>query len=183
MTDPARDAAANVLGALALVVTDEMTRVVEATADHATDAAALAALGQFLDGATLDRVHQVLGVTPSGAVRLVDRLERNGLVRREAGPDGRSRAVRLTRAGRTRAESVRRSRASYLSSLTHGLTDDEVAVLRDLLATVMTNVVAHKDGGAWTCRLCDLTACRRPQGECPALNAARQKFGLGDRED
>jgi DNA-binding MarR family transcriptional regulator len=181
--DGARDAAANVLGALALVVNDEMTRVVEASAEHATDAAALTALGQFLDGATLDRVHQVLGVTPSGAVRLVDRLEKNGLVRREPGPDGRSRAVRLTPAGRDRAQTVQDVRAAYLSSLTSGLTDDEVVVLRGLLATVMAGVVAHKDGGAWTCRLCDLTACRRPQGECPALDAARAKYGAGDRED
>ncbi|MEO6509700.1 MAG: MarR family transcriptional regulator [Nocardioides sp.] len=178
-----RDAAANVLGALALVVADEMTRVVERSADHATDAAALAALAQFMDGATLDRVHQVLDVTPSGAVRLVDRLERAGLVTREAGPDGRSRAVRLTPSGRERAEDVRNDRAVYLSSLTAGLSDDEVAVLRGLLANVMAGVVAQKDGGAWTCRLCDLTACRRQQGECPAMNAARATYGVAQPED
>ena len=39
-----------------------------------SDASAVSALGQFLDGATIDSVHKVLGVTPSGAVRLVDRL-------------------------------------------------------------------------------------------------------------
>ena len=72
--DDTRRALANVLGALALVVTDELGRAVTTTLSdkgHAsvTDAAALSALGQFLDGATVDRVHQVLGVTPSGAVR------------------------------------------------------------------------------------------------------------------
>jgi DNA-binding MarR family transcriptional regulator len=170
----ARDAAANVLGALALVVSDEMTRAVLASVDapSVTDATALAALEQFLDGGTLDRVHQVLGVTPSGAVRLVDRLEKAGLVRREAGPDGRSRAVRLTEAGRDGARSVHRARATYLASLVDGLSDAEVSELRRLTGRVMENVVRAKDGGAWTCRLCDLVACRRPQGECPARNAA-----------
>jgi DNA-binding MarR family transcriptional regulator len=170
----ARGAAANVLGAVALVVSDEMTRAVVGSSGRAsaTDAAALAALAQFLDGGTLDRVHQVLGLTPSGAVRLVDRLEVLGLVRREAGPDARSRAVRLTDEGRDRARRVQAARAAYLSSLTAPLSPDEIDVLRGLLAKVMAGVVAHKDGGAWTCRLCDLTACRRPQGECPAMNAA-----------
>ena len=88
--DDARRALANVLGALALVVTDELGRAVTddlSDEGHAsvTDAAALSALAQFLDGATVDRVHQVLGVTPSGAVRLVDRLEAAGLVTRGAG--------------------------------------------------------------------------------------------------
>jgi len=172
-TDEGR-ALANVLGALALVVTDELTRTVVASADHrsATDATTVAALAQFLDGATLDRVHLVLGVTPSGAVRLVDRLAQAGLVRREAGPDGRSRAVRLTDAGRDRARTIHAARAAYLSGLTAGLSPDEVATLRDLLGRVMGNVVAAKHGGAWTCRLCDLTACRRAEGECPAMNAA-----------
>jgi DNA-binding MarR family transcriptional regulator len=173
---PARSALANVLGALALVVTDELSRTVTAVATDATsatDAATLSALAQFLDGATLDRVHQVLGVTPSGAVRLVDRLQRAGLVAREPGTDGRSRAVRLTATGREAAEKIGAARSAYLAGLVDGLAPEQVDALRGLLAPVMARVVQHKDGGAWTCRLCDLAACRRSEGECPAYEAAR----------
>jgi len=176
-------ALANVLGALALVVTDEMGRVVTDDLSSVTDAAALSALAQFLDGATLDRVHQVLGVTPSGAVRLVDRLEAAGLVVRTSGPDRRSRSVRLTDTGRDRARAVGGARSAYLTGLVDHLEPDEVDVLRGLLAKVMAAVVGTKDGGAWTCRLCDLTACRRPQGECPAMNAAVERFGLARPQD
>jgi len=180
MDDPreeSRRALANVLGALALVVTDELGRAVTETTPQGgrgsvTDAAALSALAQFLDGATVDRVHQVLGVTPSGAVRLVDRLEAAGLVTRGPGADGRSRAVRLTGAGRDRAQAVGGARSAYLSGLVGDLSSSEVDVLRGLLGRVMAGVVAGKDGGAWTCRLCDLVACRRSEGECPAMNAA-----------
>jgi DNA-binding MarR family transcriptional regulator len=183
--DPARDgdrpALANVLGAVALVVTDEMSRAVVAAADQVrgsvTDAATLAAFAQFLDGATLDRVHRVLGLTPSGAVRLVDRLEAAGLVVREAGSDGRSRAVRLTESGRDRARAVHAARSSYLTRLVGGLSDDEVVLLQDLLGRVMADVVEEKEGGAWTCRLCDLQACGRDDGRCPAANAARARYG------
>ena len=83
------------LGALALVVTDELGRVVTAGTGSVTDAAALSALAQFLDGSTVDQVHRVLGITPSGAVRLVDRLESAGLAVRAREPRDR-----LTPAGR-----------------------------------------------------------------------------------
>lgn len=182
-TDPGRLALANVLGALSLVVTDELSREVTRQTPSATDAVTLSALAQFLDGATLDQVHQVVGVTPSGAVRLVDRLERAGLVTREAGSDGRSRAVRLTAAGRVAAREVTTARSAYLSGLLGSLSTEEVHSLRGLLGKLMAGVVEHKDGGAWTCRLCDLVACRRSEGECPAMNAAREKYGLAQQRD
>jgi len=172
------EALANVLGAMALVVTDEMVAAVTGGAGGpVTDAAALSALSEFLDGATIDRVHRVLGLTPSGAVRLVDRLVEGGLATRGPGPDGRSRAVLLTPAGRGRATQVNGARASYLTSLLAGLSPAEVDDLHRLLGRVMANVVGAKDGGAWTCRLCDLTACGRKQGRCPTANAAREKYG------
>ena len=179
--DPPRAALANVLGALALVVSDETGRAVRAAAgvdsNSVTDAAALSALAQFLDGATVDRVHAVLGVTPSGAVRLVDRLAAAGLVTRGPGSDGRSRAIRLTDAGRDRARAVGAARSTYLDGLLADLSPDEVDDLHRLLGVVMARVVAAKDGGAWTCRLCDLVACGREDGRCPAANAARARYG------
>ena len=182
MTDEppaARPAAlANVLGALALVITDEMVAAVTEGGGSVSDAAALSALSEFLDGATIDRMHRVLGLTPSGAVRLVDRLVDAGVATRGPGPDGRSRAVLLTSAGRDRAVQVHRARASYLTSLLAGLSPAEVDDLHRLLGRVLANVVAAKDGGAWTCRLCDLTACGREQGRCPTANAAREKYGV-----
>jgi DNA-binding MarR family transcriptional regulator len=180
-SDDSRRALANVLGALALVVTDELgravTRDIGVGTASVTDSAALSALSQFLDGSTVDRVHQVLGLTPSGAVRLVDRLESDGLVVRAPGADRRSRSIQLTAAGRDQAEAVGDARAAYLAGLVGELTSDEVDTLRRLLGKLMAGVVDGKDGGAWTCRLCDLVACRRDVGECPAMNAAQERFG------
>jgi len=67
------DAPANVLGALALIVTDRTADAIAAAAGQpVTDAAALSALHHILDRPTVDRLAQVLGLTHSGAVRLVD---------------------------------------------------------------------------------------------------------------
>ena len=73
------DAQANVLGALALVVADQITAAAaQAAGQSLSGATALSALAHFLDRPSLDRLHSVLGLTPSGAVRLVDRLEADG---------------------------------------------------------------------------------------------------------
>jgi len=169
---------ANVLGALALAVSDQTAGAVAAATGQSPSAvSALSALAGFLDRPSLDDLRRVLGLTPSGAVRLVDRLAEAGLVSRETGQDGRSRAVVLTPAGRRLAERIAAIRLATLESLLDGLDDAEHGSLRSLLGRVMAAVVNGKDGGAWICRQCDLTACRRADGQCPAALAAQQKYG------
>ena len=73
-----------------LVLGDRMTDAITSSTGLAeNEAIALSALDQFLDGSRTDRVAQVLGLTSSGAVRLLDRLEEGGLVRRSPGDDAR----------------------------------------------------------------------------------------------
>jgi hypothetical protein len=115
-------------------------------------------------------------LTHSGAVRLVDRLAADGLVTRGAGGDGRSRSVALTAAGVRAAEEIAAARAEVLGAALDGLSVEERATLGALLGRVMANVVQVKDGGAWICRLCDLAACERAAGRCPAATAAAAKY-------
>lgn len=173
------DAAANVLGALALAIHDQSVDTIAAATDQpVTAATALSAMHQFLGAPTLDSLHRVLGLTPSGAVRLVDRLEADGLVTRGPGRDGRSRAVALTAAGARAAEEVARARTSLLRRSLQDLDTHDLATLKRLLDAVLSGVVRAKfeagtAGRRWTCRLCDLAACRRAEGHCPAANTAR----------
>jgi DNA-binding MarR family transcriptional regulator len=167
---------ANVLGALAQAIADQTAgAITAATGQSPTAAAALTALDQFLDRPTLDRLRLVLGLTPSGAVRLVDRLSDAGLVARTPGADGRSRAVVLTDQGRVAAAQVAAARSATLHRLLAGFAPDELAVLGKVLDRLMAGVVNVKDGGAWICRQCDFAACERAEGRCPAANAAAQR--------
>ena len=103
--------AENLLGALGLAMSDRMGDAIVARAGHASsDAIALSALQDFLDAPTVDRLAEVLGLTSSGTVRLVDRLERAGLVTRRMGTDGRSTHVTLTAAGRRAGHAVAATR-------------------------------------------------------------------------
>src|SRR6478752_563286 len=185
MTD--LDRAANVLGALAGTVTDQVAAAMAAAAGlpakgSTTALAALSAIAEFLDSPTVDQVRQVLGLTPSGAVRLIDRLEADGLVVRGPGADGRSRAITLTERGRAAAAALARSRREVLTTMLAGFSADELPAVQVMLARMMRAAVYAKAGGAWICRLCDLTACDRAAGRCPSITAAIEKFesGAGD---
>ena len=173
------DRDANILGALALIITDQTEAAIVTAAGHSTSAAAaLSALHQLLPQATVDTMRRVLGLTPSGAVRLVDRLADSGHVTRGPGPDGRSRSVRLTREGRRVARRVAQARADVVSKALAGLSADERATLTDLLERVLAALVTEKvttapGVGGWTCRLCDAQACGRTYDQCPAASAAR----------
>lgn len=169
---------ANVLGAVALVVTDQSAAALAAGTELSSSAAsAISALAEFLENPTLDDLRRVLGLTPSGVVRLIDRLTAMGLVSRQPGPDGRSRAVVLTGPGRAAAARLKSARLASLEGMLTGLTETEQATLRDLLGKVMGTIVEEKDGGAWICRQCNFDACERAAGRCPARQAAEKKYG------
>lgn len=169
---------ANLLGALALAITDQTAQAAAAAAGQsASAAAALSALHHFLDRPTLDQLCKVVGLTPSGTVRLVDRLAEAGLVTRATGDDRRSRSVVLTDAGKRVAQQVALARAALLESVLDGLSPAERDALHALMSRIMASIVHSKQGGAWICRLCDLEACGRPAGHCPAASAAAVKYG------
>lgn len=171
---------ANVLGALALAVADQMsTTISEVSGQSVSGAAALSALDQFLDHPSLDDLRRVLGLTPSGAVRVVDRLVDAGLVTRGPGSDRRSRSLALTPRGRRMAARIAAARSAAVTSVLKRLSPAQREALSPLLGALVASVVAGKDGGAWICRLCDLDACERSEGKCPAANAAAGKFGAG----
>jgi DNA-binding MarR family transcriptional regulator len=170
--------AANVVGALALVLADRMTDEVGAAAAQApSGAAALSALRHFLPAdPTVDLVRQVLGLTHSGTVRLVDRLEAAGQVRRRPGEDGRSTAVQLTAAGRRAADRVTAARGSVLQDALAVLDPAEREQLEDLAGRVLVGLRRGPGATRWTCRLCDTTACGRLAGECPVAAADPPRF-------
>lgn len=181
-TESSRQHAANVLGALSLVVADRMNASVEAIAALGPSApAALAALHEFLDGGSVTQLSSVLGLTHSGTVRLVDRLVAVGLVERVAAQDGRAVAVVLTRSGRRMALRIAQARDRSLTSALSALTSDEIENLAAALDTMLTAItiarVEERSARSadrpqpWLCRLCDFAACGRSEGNCPVNNA------------
>jgi DNA-binding MarR family transcriptional regulator len=172
-----RGATANVLGALALAIATQLNESGAATGRSDSDLAALSALDQFLNGTSVNRLRDVLGLTHSGTVRLLERLVTAGLVTRGPGVNGRTRAVTLTARGRRAARRAADQRAGYLDTVLGDLAPHELAQLHVLLERLTNHVVQIKDGGPWICRRCDLQACGRNEGRCPVATAAAHKYG------
>jgi DNA-binding MarR family transcriptional regulator len=171
------DRVGNLLGALSLAVSDRTSDAVGGAVGQSESAAvALSALYHFLDEPSVDKLGSVLGLTASGTVRLVDRLEAAGYVERGPGRDGRSVSLRLTAAGRRAAKRVSAARAGLLTNVLSGLDPAAREALEETLSRVLPSLIRGPGATRWMCRLCDMTACGRDEGRCPVANAARERF-------
>jgi len=181
LTGVAVDSPANVLGALALAVDDRVAdAVAAAAAGHSVTAAtALSALDhlRILAAPSIEQLSRALGLTHSGTVRLVDRLEQDGYVRRHRGADGRSAALALTPAGRDVAARVTAARWQVLEAALAALTPTELEAFGALAGRILVGMMREPGAVRWTCRLCDTGACGRYTGGCPIGRAAESRSG------
>jgi MarR family transcriptional repressor of emrRAB len=162
----------NAFGALALEVAD---RIQEAAKPHgASVPAALAALHGLAGGQSIDTLARVVGLSHSGAVRLVDRLAAAGLAERRVGADGRAVALQLTPEGRRAARRVLARREASIEKVLAPLSSTERATLARLHERVLGNVTPSHQERRRLCRLCDVEACGR---DCPtqASNASVER--------
>jgi len=170
----------NLLSALALGLVEHATPAMEsATGLSGSAPSALLALRQFLDGCNVAQLAAVVGLTHSGAVRLVAQLENSGYVRRTHLADRRQVNVVLTPHGDQVAAAAAAARLRAMADVTQALAPDERQQLEPLIATALERLVeirlrerARGSAGPWLCRACDFAACGREDGRCPAVNAA-----------
>ena len=87
---------------------------------------------------------RAIGYTPSGLTRLVERLERAGLVTRTAcSADGRSMIAGLTAEGRARMRRAERTHRQHVRErLQERFSDEELAQLTTLLERLLPGVTA-----------------------------------------
>jgi MarR family transcriptional repressor of emrRAB len=161
----------NLLGALAVGLSDAVTSAVETATGHAgAMGAALAILAQE-PGLGIEQLRVPLGRTQSATVRVVDQLVAEGYAERRPGRDQRSIAVFLTAKGTEAAARVLASRAQALSEAVAGLAPGERKALTATLEKVLTTITSDRAHADQICRLCDLAAC--PERACPVELAAR----------
>jgi hypothetical protein len=143
---------ANALGTLALTVTDRVGAGAAAVARHGANAPAGLVTLLWYPDRPIAFLASRLRITHPGAVQLVDRLERDGLVDRIPALDGRTKLLALTATGEVSAlgDSAVRALADAVGAMLEALTDD-----------LLTS--EHM------CRMCDELAC--PDSRCPVERA------------
>lgn len=149
----------NLLGALAISVTDAIARGIEdSEGAYGSDTFALVLLYHTVSVRS-DVLSRQLRLAQSSTVRLVDRLERDGLVRRSTGEDRRTVYLSLTAAGTRAAERVIKARRNVLQGLVEQLSASERKALESVSRKLLTSLTVDLASGEHNCRLCDEDAC------------------------
>jgi DNA-binding MarR family transcriptional regulator len=159
---------ANLLGTVGLAVADRIRAAGEDELGLGGSAPpAIVALSTYLADEPLDNIGQAFGITPSAVVRMVDRLESEGLVQRGPGPDGRRVSVRLTATGERRAKAILERREGALNEVLGALTAAERDQLTRLHEKLLAQLPEDVPAAARVCRFCDVHACGHYDGRCP----------------
>jgi MarR family transcriptional regulator, negative regulator of the multidrug operon emrRAB len=162
----------NLLGALAIALTDDLHSATEASAGYGGETpAALVTLGAD-PGLSINALRQILNLSHPGTVRLIDRLESENLVERRAGADGRTLALFLTRKGETRRNAILRQRRQPLQLAMSELTDRDRQQLTRLLEKMLAALTTSELRNFVICRLCEEEVC--PAERCPVEQRCRQ---------
>lgn len=164
------DRTSNLLGAFGVLLGDEVRAAASSEVGGGAAASALVFIGSTCDP-NIDAMARALALSHSGAVRLVDRLQRDGYVERAHGTDARSVALRLTSRGRTTLARLRAARREVLDRRLAPLSAAERRQLVGLLEKLLAEAVA---GGVYewrVCQLCEVAVCMEPY--CPVDRAAR----------
>ncbi|MGF6755751.1 MarR family winged helix-turn-helix transcriptional regulator [Paraburkholderia sp. GAS42] len=155
----------NLLGVLALLVTDEMNAqdAHEALAGP-TSRAMLNAIGMYPDS-SIELLRDAVELSHPAAVRAVAGLVDAGLVDKKPGPDKRSVALALTSTGKREANRLRLVRERVLKRIVGRLEDNERQIFEDLLIKILWHETRDASHAMQLCRLCDDGPCLK--AGCP----------------
>ena len=174
MTCDETDRTGNLLGALALAVTDKIRDVTaRATGQGGMVPAALVQVGSEA-GQSIDHLSRRLGLSHSASVRVVMQMEAKGWLTksRTNEKDARMAKLHLTMEGQAAMAQILAQRRTFLQSLVGPLTRVEQENLTALLETILSRAVQTDDEAEQVCRLCDLSSC--PQDRCPTTPPIEQ---------
>jgi MarR family transcriptional regulator, negative regulator of the multidrug operon emrRAB len=165
----------NLLGALVTAVNDRMQWQAEkAIGLGGQIPAALVTIGHNY-GESVEFLSGILQMSHSGCVRLVDKLDEQGLIERRPGKDRRSLSLYLTAKGREFKREVLQARREALDTVFETLDGQQQQNLVGLLEVMLTAMTHCKSDADIICRLCEEQTCA--QSHCPvtigsAMNAA-----------
>jgi len=151
---------ANMLGALAVGISDRIRlAAAEKTSMSGEAAAALIVIGHMV-GLSIDQLGRILKLSHPGTVRVVDRLVAAGLaVRKPALTDRRVLALHLTSAGETERSAVLEGRRVAIFAVVDHVSPDDYPVLELLVKKMLTSLPCDATSAMSVCRFCNQQAC------------------------
>lgn len=165
-----RLSALNQLAAFALAVNDKLDATLSERFGRAQSDLETLVSVRHCDSFTVGWLGEVLGLTHSAAVRVVDRLESDGRIRRTPQANRRFVGLVLTPAGVKLADEILKARQEVLGRLFEDVDDRALKKALPLFRGILSQKSGSNLASYRRCRLCDEVGC----GErCPV----QQTFG------
>ncbi|WP_075216903.1 MarR family winged helix-turn-helix transcriptional regulator [Mongoliimonas terrestris] len=155
----------NKIAALALAISDDTLANSE---DFAPTAVAALISIRDQEPLSIGDIARIVGLTHSAAVRLVDRLEKDWLVRRQRRV-GREVMVEITARGRRRAQQLQETRMAAVDSYLGALSPEELGLLDQMVTRMIQRRTSGGNDLEHFCRM-----CRRGTCDCGLHDAAAQ---------
>jgi len=163
---------ANLLGALALGVTDRMREAVLDETNLAGETSAAIVVIGHAPGLSINQLSRALQLSHAGAVRLIDRLGTAGLVTRgQAAHDRRVAVLQLTCTGEDQRSAILSRREQVLAPLLDNLEAEDRVALARITQALLRAMPTSATSALTVCRLCDNQQCT----DCPMA-----EFGVLD---
>ncbi len=159
---------ANKLGALGAEIHDRTELALESLSPSA---AAVLSMLHFKSALTTTGLADVVGISQPTAVRLIDGLERQGLITRGV-PAGRITPLSLTKAGHARAKRLQARRMAALDELPSVLTSGEREEFEEKLDRILAAATTSRPHARSMCRLCEHDLCANDH--CPVGGRAAE---------
>lgn len=145
----------NKLGALAVLLSDALEDSFE---DLSPSAAALLSTLEHFDGSTASEIAAVAGIAQPTATRVLDGLDRQGLVRRGA-KSGRRTPLHLTAGGRRRSTRLRKARDDAMARLLDLIPTPDRGAFLSTVDGMLAGATTSRRFARTTCRHCDHGIC------------------------
>lgn len=169
----------NKFAALALAVTDA---TLSGDDDLAPTAVAALITAANSPPTSIGELAIIVGLTHSATVRLVDRLESDGLMHRRRRV-GREVLVEITAAGRRRADALQDRRLGESRRFLSGLSGQELELLGHLVDRVLRDLAARGHDRRRLCRMCARTYCNCCLDAEPKVDESRAEGCQTTREE
>lgn len=158
------------LGALAGAVAERLDARMKRHPNQTDSSAAALNLIALYEGCSNAALSTALKLSHPATVRLVDKLEADGLVESRRGVDRRAVALFLTPAGRERVRTILEERCRALEAVVDVLSPEQRRQLDGIAETLLRAFTVSPSEGGHICRLCDEIIC--PAELCPVHRQA-----------
>jgi MarR family transcriptional regulator, negative regulator of the multidrug operon emrRAB len=162
---------ANLLGAFLTGLHDHMSQRLELESAISGDGPAALVAIAYNEGRTVEFLRKTLTLSHSWTVRVVEKLEKAGLVQKKTGTDKRAVALYLTDQGKRKVQGIVRARRRCLDEVLAVLPVKDHKKLTTMLERMLAFLTGDDDSAEAICKLCEVDVC--PQNRCPVTLAVK----------